>query len=239
MNNKDRSVGEPSGWDVNTYMERGAKTRWGTYVSEFERRAILKASDLAGPPTTALDVGCEGGRWSKLLVDRGWRITAIDIGEYAISLCQKRIPSAKCILVDPDDVTLPCETKSQGLVLCIEVPTVIASDWFMEEAWRVLRPEGLLVGVFENKLSLRGYARHLIARVKNEYDYYNTIYGRWRKRLFRQGFKMIYEEGICWFPFSRTSDSPLVPVFTKLEQYLGLRRLVKVSPWIVFIAQKE
>jgi len=63
-------------------------------------------------------------------------------------------------------------------------------------------------------------------------------YPSWRSKFCRQGFKMIYEEGICWFPFKRESNSPLVPMFTQIERYLGLRRLPSVSPWIVFVAQK-
>ena len=50
---------------------------------------------------------------------------------------------------------------------------------------------------------------------------------------------MLYEEGFCWFPFRRASNSIFIPYVTSLEKKLGLRKLVVISPWIVFIAQKS
>jgi SAM-dependent methyltransferase len=226
-------------WGEDTYWENIAKSRWGSYVTEVERRVILKANDLAKGPTTALEVGCEGGRWSKLLVDLGWEVVCTDVNPDTLAICQRRIPAAKCILVDANNTTLPCETESLGLLLCIEVINVFRGDWFITEAFRVLRHGGLVVGVFENKLSFRGYVRHLISSVRGEFDYYKVAYPSWRNKFCKQGFKMIYEEGICWFPFSRDGNSLLVPVCTKIERYLGLRRLPSLSPWIVFLAQKE
>jgi len=226
------------GWS-DTYWENIATTRWGSYITGVEKRVILRAHDLAERPTTALEVGCEGGRWSKVLFDLGWDMVCTDIDPDALEICQKRIPAAKCVLVGAKDTVLPCETGGLGLLLCIEVIPVLRCDWFIAEAFRVLRRGGLVVGVFENLLSLRGYVRHLMASAKGELDYYKIAYPSWRNKFRNQGFKMIYEEGMCWFPFSRASNSPLVPVFTQMERYLGLRRLPSLSPWIVFLARKE
>jgi hypothetical protein len=66
-----------------------------------------------------------------------------------------------------------------------------------------------------------------------------VAYPRWRRRLRALGFDMVSEEGICWAPFHRLSDSRFVPFLTRLEQRLGLRRLPSVSPWIVFVAQRQ
>ncbi len=232
----------PPEWGEDTYWEKKARTRWGSYISEVEQRAILKANDLAKEAIahTAIDVGCEGGRWSRLLIDLGWDVSCIDISPNELARCQRRLPTAKCILVDRHSTRLPCETEEVGLVLCIEVPA-IASEWFCAEAFRVLYSGGLFMGVFANKLSFRGYFCHLISSLWGRNTYYMqypSSYPSWRRKFCSQGFKMIAEEGICWFPFSRGSNSALVPTFTKMEQYLGLRRLAIVSPWIVFIAQK-
>jgi len=104
-----------------TYWENVARTRWGSYITEIEKRVILKASNLAGSPTTALEIGCEGGRWSRLLAELGWNMICTDIDPNALEVCQRRIPSAKCILVDPNDSKIPYETRSVKLLLCIEV----------------------------------------------------------------------------------------------------------------------
>src|SRR5487761_2009903 len=56
-----------------TFWERVNDGRWGRYVSEAEKEAVLKAHARCGQRGTFLEVGCDGGRWSKLLVDLGWR----------------------------------------------------------------------------------------------------------------------------------------------------------------------
>ena len=76
------------------------------------------------------------------------------------------------------------------------------------------------------------------SKIRKEFDYYQMSYIDWKRDFCKQGFKMLYEEGICWFPFSRSSNSLLVPMFTMIEQRLGLRRLPNLSPWVVFLAQK-
>src|SRR5215470_3961495 len=143
-------------WGQDTYWESIAQTRWGSYITEIEKRAILKANNLFGKPSNALEIGCEGGRWSKLLSDLGWNMTCTDINLNMLSICQKRIPMAKCILVDKEDTTLPCESGKLKLLLCIEVIEVISSNWFIKESLRVLQDGGKIVGVFNNRLSLRG-----------------------------------------------------------------------------------
>ena len=70
-----------------TKWERVATTRWGAYVSDVEKRAILRGHHLAGTPRTALEIGCEGGRWSKMLNDLGWQMICADINSEALAVC--------------------------------------------------------------------------------------------------------------------------------------------------------
>lgn len=225
--------------DDTTRWEQIAGTRWGAYVTDIERSAILKAHGLSGKPATALEIGAEGGRWSRLLTDLGWRMICTDINENTLATCKKRIPTATCILVRPEDNRLPCEAESVRLLLCIEVPPVIQSDWFISETLRVLQNDGLIVGVFWNLASLRGFFAHLRSAQTGKFDYYKLAYPAWRKELLDNGYSILYEEGYCWFPFRRESNSLLVPSVVRLEKWLRLRNLVLISPWIVFIAQKS
>ena len=221
-----------------TYWEKVARTRWGTYVTGIEKRVILMAHNLSGKPTIALEIGCEGGRWSKLLTDLGWSMICTDIDEKTLAMCKERLPTASCILVRSDENKLPCESESIGLLLCIEVFPVINSDWFICEAFRVLQNGGLVVAVFLNLLSLRGlfvHTRSLFRGIR----YYKFSYPSWRKRLLSNGYSILYEEGFCWLPFSRASNSSLVPDLVHIEKWLGLRKLTLISPWIVFIIQKS
>ena len=73
----------------------------------------------------------------------------------------------------------------------------------------------------------------------NKAGLYDQAYFRWKKKLNRNGFKIIQEKGFCWFPFTRLSNSRLVPVCEFLENSLGLDSMINLSPWIVFIAEKS
>jgi len=229
---------EQSGNDITYWWENVANTRWGNYTSDIEKRCILKGNDLCREPTAALDIGCACGKWSKLLADLGWNVTCTDINEKRLKICQKRIPTTKCILVSPNETKLPCVSESIDLLLCIEVGAVIQADWFINEAFRVLKNDGIIVGVFLNLLSFRGLFAHMKASFTGSYNHYKIAYPSWRRNLLNRGFFMLYEEGYCWFPFSRISNSVFVPYFARLEKILGLHKLASISPWTVFIARK-
>jgi hypothetical protein len=50
---------------------------------------------------------------------------------------------------------------------------------------------------------------------------------------------VLYEKGFGWSPVSKTSNSLLVPLVASIERSLGLRKIVSLSPMVLFIAQKE
>ena len=223
-----------------THWEQVATTRWGRYLTQIEERSILRASFLAGKPSQALEIGCDGGRWSRLLADAGWQMTCIDVNPKTLAACQQKVPAAKCVLASPQDETIPCGPDSMNLLLCVEVAPVINSHWFLPEAYRVLCENGTLVCVFWNKASLRAIASRKSRRApETDRVYYTRSYSSWRKHLDRAGFQIVHEEGFCWGFFGRASNSPLIPLFTKLERLLQLHRLPAISPWIMIVARKK
>src|SRR5262245_19822301 len=66
------------GIDSPTVWERVANRRWGAYTSEIAKQAILRSHHIIGQPTVALEIGCEGGRWSELLTGLGWKMICVD-----------------------------------------------------------------------------------------------------------------------------------------------------------------
>jgi len=220
----------------------GEKTRWGRYLAEVEERAILQAEGYAGLRTDGIDLGCGGGRWSKLLSDRGWNMTCVDVDPEALKICEHKLPGAKCILSQPTDTTIPAPSASAAIALCIEAAPLVESEWFAGEVYRVLQTGGILIGVSINGRSLRGFVSRMKDRIfdrQSDYGFYEHSYGVLRKRLLDGGFEMIHEESFCWGPFKRDSDSLLVPAWTRLERSLRLPRLIRWAPWIVFIARKN
>ena len=218
--------------------ERVALTRWGKYVSEVERRVVLKAHQIVADPGILLDYGCGEGRWSRLLCDYGWRALCLDIDEVALSKCVRRNPAAQCLLVDRRNTHLPWEDGYLKMILCIEVCGVLESEWFPHEAARVLADDGLVVGVFFNRQSLRGGYRHVVDRLRHTAGFYQRDFRTWKKAFENVGFRFLHAQGICWLPFHRESNSSLVPVLTNMEERLGLRSLPSFSPWVIFVAQR-
>ena len=235
----DDAIVEATRLHGSTNWETIAISRWGTYVSEIERATILTAISMATKPSVALDVGCDRGRWSQIVHDAGWRVICTDIYAGRLKTCKARIPSAKCILVDPESRELPCESGTVGLILGIEVPFVTQSNWFISEAYRVLQAGGFVVLITFNLFSWRGLIAHLSASARESYDYYERSYISRKKELRTGGFTVRHETGFCWFPFSRASNSPLIPLALRLERSLGLRKLITLSPWVACIAQKN
>ena len=219
-----------------TYWEDIANTKWGAYISSIEKKVIMKAHYLVDKPSTALEIGCEGGRWSRLLSELGWKMICTDIDKESLELCKKRIPSANCVHVTPQDTRLPCDAESVKMLLCVEVFPVIQANWFTDETVRVLLPGGLLIGVFLNRLSIRGV---YVRQFKKNVDNYKLIYTVWKKQLSQKNMEIIHDEGLCWFPFSRNSNSKYIDYLSDVEGKFGLKRLTVLSPWIVFIARKK
>jgi SAM-dependent methyltransferase len=231
-------VGSPDAGDDSNEWDRVATSRWGAYVTDIERRAVLRAHEVVRGPGVGLDLGCGAGRWSRLLVDRGWQMVCTDVNAQALRICQRRIPSARCIQRLPEEDTLPCASGSIDLLLCIEVPPVMKSDWFLRESRRVLRAGGTVVAVCWNMLSGRGLFCHARARAGLDTDFYNTAYLTWKRKVSENGFRVVHDEGFCWFPHRRNSNSGLVPYSISLERLLGLRKVVALSPWVVVVLQK-
>jgi SAM-dependent methyltransferase len=213
-------------------------SRFVAYTSQLERELILYANELAAPPTIALDIGCEGGRFSQILAERGWSMVCADIDPQVLELCQQRIPGARCVLLTEENRGLPCPDGSLGMLLCIECP-VMPAEWFAREAVRALKTGGALVGVFHNKLSWRGAFSHTLASLHTYQGWYSNSYPSWRRAMRARGFEMVREVGLRWPPFPHTSDSRLLPLALAVERAMGLQKLASFSPLVGFVAMKK
>jgi SAM-dependent methyltransferase len=221
-----------------TYWDQVNEARWGQYLSALEERIVRQALNSCPAPGTVVDIGCGSGRWSALAAEAGWHPICLDVDAAALNACEHRVPGADCRQLNPNWTTLPVEAGSAQAILCVEVFAVMGRERLTNEVERVLADGGLFVGVFGNLLSWRGLVAQLPIKGAKQREYYPRTYGAWRSEMKRRGFRYLHEEGYGWAPFTRTSDSPLIPLSTHLEQQLGLRRCKRLSPWVIFIAQK-
>lgn len=223
------------------YWEEVATSRWGRYISAAETAAVERALATAPHPHRALDVGCGHGRWTTLMLDRGWSVTASDVDPRAVRTCAERNPGAECLVVDAGSRLLSAADGTVSVVVCIEVLPVVTSQWFLPEVHRVLAPGGLLVTIAWNRDSLRGRVTSSLSRIRGgePHPHYRMSYRAWRRQLVTAGLRVESEVGLCWLPFGRRSDSRLIPAAVELERRLGLSRLPAVSPWVLVTARRE
>ena len=223
------------------FFERIGSNAWSRYLDQAERRAVKRAHHYAQEPMRVLDIGAGNGRWSTMLHELGWQPVCADVDERSLAACRERLPQATCLLMRETDRQFALPDQSCGMLVCIEVLHVISTEWFIQEAARLLAPGGVLVGVFGNRRSARGAYRHLHYRISGSrgLDYYSCSYPRWKRALEVAGFELLEEEGLGWFPFSRGSDSRLIRPLVALERRLGLGRLPNLSPWVTFVARKS
>lgn len=225
--------------ETSLYWEGIAQRRLGCYITEQERQVLEHGMALAGRPGAAVEIGCEGGRWSRLLAAQGWHLVCTDVDPVALEMCHRRLPAAKCVLVDKNQTRLPIRTNSVAFLLCYEVEPVSQADWFASEAARILAPGGMLAITFLNGLSVRAVIHRMLRHSSGAGAFYRRSYHSNRRSLQEAGFELLEELGCCWIPFPRDSNSPLIPVCAKLESALGLRSAPSLSPWVIALARKK
>src|SRR5579864_2046798 len=127
-----------------------SQTRYGRYADRIESQMIQYVLAEHTEPGVLLDVGCEGGRWSKVFADRRWQIIAIDVDARALRICEARIPSARCVIADPKAHRLAADNESVDVALCVEVGPVIHRDWAVPEFARVVKRGAYIAAVCWN-----------------------------------------------------------------------------------------
>ena len=222
-----------------TYWSGLNVTPWGAYLDHIEAKTLDVGMGFAQGPM-ALDFGCGDGRWSTVLHDHDFCVTGIDADAHAVDVCRKRLPNDSFICTPPDSERLYFPDATHDLVNCIEVHGVVHEPWFIAECARILNPNGLVVMTVLNRSSWRRYAWEISKRrrgetVGGEAAMYHLSYAALRAAWSVEGFTPLYECGLAWAPFSRTSRSKMVGPFVRLETALSLDRWVTASPWVAVV----
>ena len=218
------------------------QTRYGRYADSVESIMTRYVLAQCPKPGVLLDVGCEGGRWSRVFADRRWQIIATDVDTRALEICRSRIPNAHCVLTDSRSRQLAAADESIDVALCIEVGPVIHTDWVVSEFARVLKRGGRLVGVCWNRSSWRGFLYHNVHALRRSGSDplvgYPIAYKNFREQMTGHGFRVEKELGYAWGPFRRTSNSRAVTLWAAFERFSGLQRLISAAPMVAFVTQK-
>jgi len=209
----------------------------GKYITGAEVAFLERSlADYRGRPELMVDAGAGAGRLTRMLATLAESVIATEIDPRLASSLAGAGPNVDPVYVSEMSQRLPARDGSADGVVCVEVPDLAHQEWFHGECRRVLKPGGILIVTLQNRLSWKGLVGRMVGgryRTKLGTEYYAYSLGKFVSCVRRAGFDFEDAVGYNWLPFSRTSDSPLVPALAKLEKALRLDRLVRISPWVI------
>jgi ubiquinone/menaquinone biosynthesis C-methylase UbiE len=213
-----------------THWEKAAKTRMGKYLTRLETNFILRSID---PQKTQviMDVGAEAGRFSLLAAEANVTVVGLDIDSY--SLKRLRLKNRAVALVQADARKIPLTDETLDAVFVIETLDYIPElTQALQEVNRILKPNCPAIVSFGNRSSFKAKLKGL--RGKSYMHSYREVI----RCLEQSGFAVKAKLGYSWIPFGRSSNSHLIPFFIGLETLFGLRRIPRLSPWVMVCATK-
>lgn len=214
----------------------------GQYLTRVEGKLIERAFDDRGWPKLLLDIGGGDGRLVKQMPARG--VCPIVLEADPIPLQELKVSTWHYPLILGEGNLLPIKSNSVDAVMTVQVTPCTDAEHnvhYFSEVYRVLKERGIFLVVTDNKRSILGamnQVAELPGHIKKPYRFYSESYAITKGKLVNAGFKIGWVKGFRWIPFSRTSNSRLIPVFSAIERFLGLEKLVKYSPWLFWVAVK-
>lgn len=133
---------EVPSYDVDAGYERWVATydEPGNVLIDVEQPAMEELIDEL-PVGRVLDAACGTGRYTRLLADRGHRVTGVDLSPAMLSKARERVPQAE--LVEGSITDLPASDASFDAVVCGLALTHFESiEKPMSELARVVRTGG-------------------------------------------------------------------------------------------------
>ncbi len=118
-------------------------TALGHAMDGAESKALMAlATPRAGE--LALDAGCGTGIYTRRLVERGLRVTAIDVDPEMLSAARVKAPAAR--LIEADAAELPFDSDTFDLTLAVTLLCFVGDpERTVRELLRVTRPGGRVV----------------------------------------------------------------------------------------------
>jgi SAM-dependent methyltransferase len=120
---------------------------WAKYLQAEVLPAVTAGVDLGAD---MLEIGPGPGAATDWLRDRVVNLTALEADEPAAALLAARYPGSNVTIETGDATAMPYDDESFDSVVSFtmlhHVPTFVGQFHILEQAWRVLRPGGTLLG---------------------------------------------------------------------------------------------
>jgi 2-polyprenyl-3-methyl-5-hydroxy-6-metoxy-1,4-benzoquinol methylase len=143
------------------YGEHHTSVRDRQFVFAAPERSKLFRQHVGGPGRRVLDVGCRAGALTRSYFD-GNDVVGLDVDREALQEAARL--GIKTVWADANR-RLPFSDESFDVVVAGElIEHLAAPQAFVDEAYRVLRPGGMLVGSIPNAFRLKNRLRFLFGR---------------------------------------------------------------------------
>jgi ubiquinone/menaquinone biosynthesis C-methylase UbiE len=213
-----------------THWERAAKTKMGKYLTRVETDFVSHTLSVS-EQSSVMDIGAEAGRFSIFTANLHATVVGIDIDSYGLR--RLKLKNRLVHLIQADARKIPLRKSLLDVVLMIEVLDYIPElEIAFGEVFGILKPMGSLVFSFGNTSSAKSRFRKLQGRS------YKHGYREVMNALNKAGFKIKNKTGYNWLPFGRTSENTLIPLLGNVERVLGLRKIPRLSPWVLVHAYR-
>lgn len=211
------------------------KTKVGKYLTAQEK-FYLERFFKAHKVNKCLELGCGSGRFTIDIAKKGIEIIGVDNDQLPLRILKKKAPNVRTILMDATK-KLPFKRGEFDCFLAIQFADYLEKlKPFLLEANRLLKKNGFLVFTLANRTSYKKILHGLLGKDKNSYRF---SYQEVKNGLQRNGFKLLEAYGYHWVPFKRNSNSPYLNFAVKIEKTFKLNNLPKISPWVLYIGQKN
>lgn len=131
--------------------------KWEKYINKAETRKRLKVvfldllKGISLKDKDFLEIGCGLGYFSLEALNRGAKVTVVDVGKNLVDITKNRVKKGKFIIASAS--RLPFKDNSYDIVLCTEVIEHVEDQKkAFNEMFRVLKKGGYLVITTPNKL---------------------------------------------------------------------------------------
>lgn len=181
----------------NNYLEK---------IEPYPVKEIQDFMDLLPKGSSVLDVGCAGGRDTKIFVDHGLKATGIDINNNFIEIAKAKVPNAKFSVMNTEKLDF-ADQSFDGIYACAILVHIKKENVgkILNEFRRCLKDHGKLFIAVKEGVGEEYISDPHSGNIKRFMSYFTQE--EIRQYLGKTGFKIIFEKltpdeakrvGIIW-----------------------------------------
>jgi methionine biosynthesis protein MetW len=142
------------------------ENKYSTKEENINPMKITALGYFPPPPLKLLDVGCGTGVLSRLLVERGYDVTGIDLSENAITRCKRK--GLDAFQQDLSERLLFGDEEFDGILMSEVIEHIADTFFVLHELYRVLKKGGVFILTTPNSVFITRRLRYLIGKTPTE-----------------------------------------------------------------------